>query len=236
MRWIVVSLIVINILALAGQLLMPRDDSTPAVRPPSTAPELAGTKPLRLLSELDPAELRAMSERDRIRPEPSQSLEATQPLCTLVGPFPELLPAEYFVERLAALEVASAVQDVEIPGEVSYWVYLPPLDSRRQAFNRLRELQAKGIDSYVIPKGDLENGISFGMFSQADLAQRRLEDMRSQGYPAEQQEITRSYKETWVVLPPGQAGRLGPETWQQMLADGRGLERRQNFCPPVASE
>lgn len=234
MRWIAASLLIINILALAGQLLLPQQ------RPPQvvTSVTLDRNLPsLALLRELDEATVEGMiSEKERRREAARAGGEGDQPLCTLVGPFPELLKAEYLVEHLAALDVSARIQDIEIPGEQSYWVYLPPRDSRKQAFNQLRELQAKGIDSYVIPKGELANGISFGMFSQADLAASRLEDMRGRGYAAELKEITRSYRETWVVVPAGQAGRLSPESWQQMLADGGDLERRQNFCPPVASE
>lgn len=241
MRWIVASLFAINVLALIAQLAFshlaaPSDDSVAdEARPEQIA---ADENSLQLLRELDPATRQAMLDsKSRSLNEPTSALlEIDQPLCTMLGPFSKLLQAEYLVERLAALDLDSAIQDLEIPGDKGYWIYLPPRDSRKQAFNQLRELQAKGIDSYVIPKGELANGISFGMFSRADLARSRLDDMRSQGYAAELREVTRSYRETWVILAPGQGRKLDTETWEQMLADNEDLERRQNFCPPVASE
>lgn len=234
MRWIAASLLIINVLALAGQLVLSRESGQAVVAAPVSLDR--DLPSLQLIGELDEKDLQQMLvEKQRLRLA-ARNRKAGQPLCTLVGPFSELLNAEYFVERLAALDVNSTIRDLEIPGEVSYWVYLPPLGSRKQAFNRLRELQAKGIDSYVIPKGELANGISFGMFSQPDLAASRMDDMRSRGYAAELDEIARSYKETWVVVSPGQADLLSSETWQKMLSDGADLERRQNFCPPVASE
>ncbi len=162
--------------------------------------------------------------------------DSEKPLCTLIGPFPKLLRAEYFIERLSALDVSSSVYNVEISGDVGYWVYLPPEESRKQAYNKLRELQAKGIDSYVIPKGELENGISFGMFSQSKLAEQRLNDMKKQGYSAQLKEIARSFNEIWVLLQPGQAQMLGEKAWLEMLSDDEGIERRQNYCPAVASK
>lgn len=239
MRWIVASLIFTNVVALLVQLAMPhwglsRGEEVVAGHAPAIPDKRAG-RSLQLLAELDDAARQAMvSDKQRLRQATAVAV-TSQPLCTMAGPFAELLRAEYFVERLAALDVSSSIEDVEVPGDVAYWIYLPPRESRKQAFSELRELQAKGIDSYVIPKGELANGISFGMFSRADLASNRLKDMRSQGYAAELKEITRSHKETWVVLAPGQAKRLSQETWQAMLADEENAERRQNFCPPVAS-
>lgn len=238
MRWIAASLLVINILAFVAQLFIPTDD--PVARVPAfAAPDISGSPRLTLLGELDKGAVKDMveaREQARLALARAAAEPASPPLCTLVGPFPELLKAEYFEERLAALDVIAAVQDLEVPGEVSYWIYLPPRDSRKQAFNELRELQAKGIDSYVIPKGELANGISFGMFSQPTLAKSRLEDMRSRGYPAELKEIARTYKEIWVVLAAAEAAKLSPESWLQVMASEDNLERRQNFCPPVASE
>jgi hypothetical protein len=237
MRWIAASLLVINILVLTAQLLMPGAGAT-AGETKMALPEFSRAAPLKALGELDDSALQGMvSAKEQARMAAARAADVSEPpLCTLVGPFPELLRAEYFQERLAALDVMAIIQDIEIPGEVSYWIYLPPRESRKQAFSELRELQAKGIDSYVIPKGELANGISFGMFSQPNLAKGRLEDMRSRGYPAELKEITRTYKETWVVAPSAEAAKLGPESWLQVMASEDNLERRQNFCPPVASE
>ncbi|MCW8196843.1 hypothetical protein F6455_18790 [Proteobacteria bacterium 005FR1] len=178
----------------------------------------------------------AAREQVRLAAAKAAAEPAAPLLCTLVGPFSELLKAEYFQERLAALDVLASVQELEVPGEVSYWIYLPPRESRKQAFNEFRELQAKGIDSYVIPKGELANGISFGMFSQPNLAKSRLEDMRSRGYAAELKEVTRTYKEIWAVAAAAEAAKLAPESWLQVMASEDNLERRQNFCPAVASE
>lgn len=235
MRWIVGSLVAINIVVLIWQLLTQQPEASPP--PPQTRQFQSEAPPVKLLSELEEETLQAMmANRQRVKLNPEPAAEVKTPLCTLVGPFEKLLRAEYFVERLQALDVKAEIQEVEVPGEVGYWVYLPSLGSRKEAFDRLRELQSKGIDSYVIPRGDLENGISFGMFSQQALADRRLADMRKQGYPAELQEVKRSYKETWVILQPGQSQRLDPESWQSVLAEEAGLERRQNYCPAVASD
>ena len=234
MRWIVGSLVAINIVVLVWQLLV--RDPQANLPPVASQQTLNGAQPIKLLGELEEETLQAMlADRERVRLNVPSDAESSQPLCTLIGPFEKVLRAEYFVERLEALDVKSAVQEVEIPGEVGYWVYLPSLSSRKEAFNKLRELQSKGIDSYVIPRGELENGISFGMFSQEKLAKQRLADMRQQSYEAELKEVERSYKEIWVILQPGQSQLLDQESWQSVLASENNLERRQNYCPAVAS-
>src|SRR3954468_7453941 len=44
--------------------------------------------------------------------------------CELIGPFAELLHAEYLVERLNSLDAPSIVKQVEIADGKNYWVYL----------------------------------------------------------------------------------------------------------------
>jgi hypothetical protein len=235
MRWLIGGFVTVNLLVLVLQLLLRPDVDAVASSRPSSTPALDASVPkIKLLSELDSSTLSALRVSAATQSDSAGSPENS--LCTLIGPFSKLLRAEYFMERLTALELKADVRELEVPGEPSYWVYLPSLGSRKEAFGLLRELQAKSVDSYVIPGGELENGISFGMFSQKKLAEQRLAAMRKDGYQAELKEVMRSYQEVWVVLEPGQAGQLSPETWQAMLLEEDDeIDRRQNYCPPVAS-
>jgi hypothetical protein len=234
MRWIVGGMVAVNTVVLVWQLLNLSSTNAPAPVPTPARLSL-DTPQLQLLQELDAAKLESMHKSPSNSGAGRTSQEAA--LCTLVGPFSKVLSAEYFVERLTTMELKATVESLEIPGEPGYWVFLPSQGTSKQAFAVLRELQAKGIDSFVIPKGDQENGISIGMFNQKALAEQRLEEMKKKGYATEMTEIVRSVKETWVVLPPGQANQLSAETWQQMMYDEEdNLERRQNFCPAVASQ
>lgn len=157
------------------------------------------------------------------------------PLCTLLGPFDELLQAEYAKEHLGSLEVGSSIETLEIPGDPGFWVYLAPLPSRKEALRKLQELQAKGIDSYVIPKGDIVNGVSFGMYSRVESAETRQKEVAKFGYQAEIKEVVRSYEEVWVVVQPQEAEKMNNESWQTFMNKRKGTERRENYCPGVAS-
>jgi len=90
---------------------------------------------------------------------------------------------------------------VEIADGKNYWVYLKPEMSEKEALRRLSEIQqSKAIDSYIIPSGELANGISFGQFPNEKEANSKAEQIRAQGYAAEIKEIPKSHNETWVEV------------------------------------
>lgn len=157
-------------------------------------------------------------------------------LCELVGPFESREVARDFIARLEAIEVVSSERDIELPAGPGYWVYLQPKASRREALRMLGELQSKRIDSYVIPKGDLVNGISLGMFSKKTLSEARVKEMRAIGLDPKVEEIERTYREVWVMLNPGEDSKMSKLTWERTTQGIKDLQRRQNYCLEVASE
>ena len=155
--------------------------------------------------------------------------------CELIGPFAELLHAEYLVERLTSLDVASAVRQVEIADGKNYWVYLKPEMSEKEALRRLSEIQqSKAIDSYIIPSGELANGISFGQFPNEKEANAKAEQIRAQGYAAEIKEVPKSHNETWVEVREKFGQKISEEKWLGLLKEEKAIERRQNYCLGVA--
>lgn len=165
----------------------------------------------------------------------SSSAPADAERCELIGPFAELLHAEYLVERLTALEVVSSIRQVEIADGKNYWVYLKPEMSEKEALRRLSEIQqAKSIDSYIIPSGELANGISFGQFVSEAEAKARAEQIRAQGYAAEIKEVPKSHNETWVEVHEKAGQKVSEEKWLSLLKEEKAIERRQNYCLGVA--
>ncbi|WP_020211051.1 SPOR domain-containing protein [Gilvimarinus chinensis] len=233
MKLIFFALLGLNAAALVLQLTVWKSvEESAAV---SGSPRVGG-KPLVLLSEVDgekPGE--AVAE---VEPDVSQTLVLTadgERLCDIVGPFPRLLDAEYMQETLASMSVGAEVRELEMPEGVGYWVHLPPEPSKKEALQRLREVQSKQIDSYLIPRGELANGISFGMFTRKELAEARKEDMKTLGYDVAIREVERTRKENWVLLAPGAAAKLGPSVWVELLGRENGIEKQQKYCSGVAS-
>lgn len=256
MRSIFLSLVIVNAVLFAFYWFQPQGEPVENVAPIEARAH--GAELLVLLEELESDALAEMfAEKERIQFSAAQlpvgaesdagmldgeplvftgPEEPVQPMCTYVGPFKALLPAEYFVEHLSALEVSAEVQRVEVPGSPSFWVHQQPQSSRKAALRKLHELQAKNIDSYVIPKGDLENGISFGLYNKLESANRRLKSIHSKGYQAEVRRVDRTFEEVWVSLAVGEAEKVGQELWFELVNREDGLEKRQNFCPDVASD
>jgi cell division septation protein DedD len=65
-----------------------------------------------------------------------------------------------------------------------WWVHLPKFESEAQAREVLKELQASGIDSFLIQAGDLTGGISLGVFTFRSRAERTQADFIAKGYAA----------------------------------------------------
>lgn len=244
MRWILISLVAMNILAFAYFQLVPEDSDVPVSQ--AVVAEASGpVKEVQLLSEVpERFEQNDGQGRESVnKPAPPSAPETradrhavnSKSLCTLVGAFKILLKAEYFSERLEALGLTADIQNIAVTRHVSYWLHLSPEVSRKDALRRLRELQGRGIDSYVIPSGDLENGISLGMFSKYESAVNLKSKIISQGYDPKLIEVPREKKEIWVVLPQGEAAKLSAELWSELLSSDEYLQKKQNFCSDLAS-
>jgi len=164
----------------------------------------------------------------------SDSVSGEVEKCQLIGPFVELLHAEYLLERLKALDVAAEIKHIEIADGKSYWVYLKPEMSEKEALRRLYEIQAKSIDAFIIPSGELANGISFGQFGSEKEADDRVEQIRNQGYSAEIKELPKSHSEVWVEVKEKSEQKINDEHWLELLKEEKAIERRQNYCLGVA--
>jgi len=190
---------------------------------------------LKTIAERDAGGKHTVAAVKKKEPELPASPVAGAERCELIGPFAELLHAEYLVERLTALEVASLIKQVEIVDGKNYWVYLKPEMSEKEALRRLSEIQqAKAIDSYIIPSGELANGISFGQFVSETEANAKAEQIRAQGYAAEIKEVPRSHNETWVEVREKVGQKINEEKWLSLLKEEKAIERRQNYCLGVA--
>ncbi|GAB2190261.1 SPOR domain-containing protein [Sessilibacter sp. MAH2] len=190
---------------------------------------------LKLLNELS-----TVNDDDN-SPVVSQIQKTSQPqntnadLCSLIGPYKNLARADILVEKLAALDVSASLREVLVPGKTSYWVYLPSLGSSDAAFRKLKELQAKSIDSYVIPNGNLQYGISLGLFNEKNGAEIKQKELAAKGYEVKIHEEVRKISQNWVVASAQNASKISSERWNSLIGDQEGIVYQQNFCPDVAS-
>lgn len=244
MRWIFLTVLAINIAILAyGQWL--RFDGGSARNVTQSTPQeskLDSVPSLVLLSEVaaqkQPVEsIRVIKDvgQDVGAIENSDVVPISRSLCTLVGSFSGQAEAEYFVRRLNGLGVKAKVKNLLVSTTVGYWLHLPPLSSRKELLRRLSELQRQGVDSYVIPDGELENGISLGMFSERQRAELLQKNISQLGYSPQIAKVPREKRELWVFLLQEESIKINAESWFKLLSGKELLQKQQNLCSDVAS-
>lgn len=234
MRAIFLVLLIVNLAFFVQQYFFKSTDTTASAKPVSPGTDETKNN-LQLLSEVGGVDSLQKQSTPPAEEKPAESPAQNTELCTMIGPYEQLLQAEYAVERLIALGVNAHITPIEIQEGESFWVYLKPEMSEKEAVRRLYELQKKNIESHVITKGDLTNGISFGRFADYAEAEARLTEIKNQGYGAAIKRLPKTIQETWVVIDSGFAEKVDDSVWSDLLAKQTGLEKRQNFCLGVAS-
>jgi len=234
MKFIFIALITANIAFAVMQLFGsgPTKELVPAIKSPEKS-----QNNLQTLAERNEKTKEAKKSPPKKLPEVASesSTGGDTKQCKLIGPFVELLHAEYLVEQLISLGIAAELKHIEIMDGKNYWVYLKPEMSEKEALRRLYEVQAKSIDSYIIPSGELANGISFGQFSDEKEAKEKVNQIRDQGYAVEIKEIPKSHSEVWVEIKDKSERKISEEKWLELLKDEKDIERRQNYCLGVAN-
>ena len=154
----------------------------------------------------------------------------TEDQCLILGPI-DKQQAQLLSQRLVALGIANGTRDIPANGGVEFWVVLPPLDDNKAAVRKLQELQGRHIDGQIILQGDLTNAISLGLFGQRANAEKRLEEIRSQGYgTAVIREKPHAFKETWIMLQETEVPKLSEESWAAIHGDFPALSKRRHPC------
>lgn len=190
MRWIFITLVFGNLLLLAFYWQKQDRMGVATV----TALDIPSeSRQLQLVTEL-PAPLPELRER-RVQ-------NGRPVLCYVAGPFAEELDARHLLARSSALGFSGTISYLDVAGDqpMEYWVYVPPRASREESMRVLRELQTRKIDSYIITQGDLNEGVSIGLFRNRESAyglQKRVEGF---GVPVVVKEMNNSRREFWVQL------------------------------------
>jgi hypothetical protein len=234
MRWIVVALILCNVIYWLWH--QSNDGMGHVVPGPSiTVPDDA--RSLELLTEIESAPVQSLPT---VAVEPVPETEVNVPSkepaqCWLIGPFLEKISQQQVSVRLAALDIVLAFKEKIIEDDSDYWVHLAPQPSRKAAIKLLRQLQASDIDSFLITEGELNNGISLGLFTQQDRAKKIQAQRVAQGYDAKINEVIRTHTEQWALFDGQKYGDLTEDLWKKILEGNKGLERRKFSCDTIAS-
>lgn len=244
MRWIVITLIAINIAYFAWQQLsMP----TPT---PTVSSQTATNNSLRLASEMR-AVTPAVEEPQRLpeqsdQPQSAESLPVETPelpapvkvtppsikTCYSVGPFSlmdDVRSASRMFEREKGIETQQRAAGER--SQAGYWVYVPPFDNLSAARAVLRDLQNRDIrDVLVISEGAKANSISAGVYNVEAQAEERRDSIRVHGYKAEIEALFRTQPQYWLDVELIDMPKIPRVLWSNVTKRFTNIKRTERKC------
>ena len=199
-----------------------------------------------LLAEAPEESLRFFAEQ--LESSVSLSSNQAQPIqvgstntCFEIGPFGDLKQAESIVAALTA-EFALTMESRELAGEPEYRVYLPPLTRREIATTTLGELRSAFVDNnlqietFLIPSGELANGIALGLFSEQRNALYVEEQLRNLGYTVTLREESKSTLQYWLVSEPIDSKENFLQLWKEIPGLNLQAKPAEKLCQTIAQE
>lgn len=217
MRWIFISLLVLNLAYLGYEFTQPEHV---AQQQAVEVQSVSGAASIQMLSEVSGLRKRAKD---------SNKVSSKSGLCWAVGPYKVELDAKHLYARMTAIDLNAKVVAQSVLVKEEFWVYLPPLANKKQAIRKLKELQKRKVDSFVITEGELANGISLGLFSQQDSVDRLLASLKKKKITPKVKKLQRTRDQFWVTTPVNTQFELDEKTKKRLL-DGRKLEWQQIRC------
>jgi hypothetical protein len=159
--------------------------------------------------------------------------------CYEIGPFADQADLDRFI---AAYQAAFTLEPFTRQRQlrIDHRVYLPPFASRAQAQQALDTLRERltaerlSIDTLLITRGENENGIALGVFSESRNASNVQTQLQRLGYDVRIVEEPRLQEELWIAVSEFGAGaesgaRLTAE-WPAITRQRPLLQRSEKLC------
>ena len=88
---------------------------------------------------------------------------------------------------LSALNMGNKLTQRQVEYTSGFWVYMPPAKTRAASDKKSAELQARGVDHFIVlESGKWHNAISLGVFKTDDAAHKFLDKLSAQGIKSAQ--------------------------------------------------
>ncbi len=191
----------------------------PQVMPPPAAD--AGVGSLVLLGEAEPVPTGDQAELGAV-----PALMPDAPSCLSLGPF--WTPAELRAAMNALTPAVGRIQYREVKATQlrGYRVYLAASPSREAALATVRQLAARGItDYYVVTAGVDQNTVSLGQYRDLANAERRRDEVATQGFQPVLEPRTEDAPQWWIDL----AAEPGLD-WRALLPDAKDVQATAVAC------
>lgn len=145
------------------------------VPPPPAPSSIAGLRPLKLVSDLPPAQRAAAASKE--------SLEKPVAQCVSVGPFDDPGIAAKAATVLRTKSFAPQQRAAESPAIRRFWVYLTGFKTDAGQMRVLHRLERGGIDdAEAMPADAGGRKVSLGLFTDRDRAERRAKVVQAMGF------------------------------------------------------
>ena len=246
MRGVVFGLLFSNLAFLAWNLFVP------VTTEPRTPVLVAnGGERVQLLSEVALDQLRAYPDRQQESTpvsvseaaevaEASESPTAAQTLyCAQIGPFRNEDDARNFANTHAQ-RMSLSVDIRQVPAAPDYRVFLPPFASRELATSTQETLRAAfaannlAIDTYLVPRGELENSIALGLFGEQRNALNVQQQMLGLGYQVVVRAEEKQVSEAWVLAEDIETEAEFAQHWAQMRLTRSYIDAGEKLCETIA--
>lgn len=169
MRVIFYALLLVNLLYMGWAHWI----DVPAAPAPSS---IAKLPPLKLLSDLPPANRLALASKTSLEP-------AAPPVCVSVGPFESPASTAKAATLLLAKGFSPQQRVAESPAIRRLWVYLDGFRSDATEMRALHRLEGAGIDdAEAMPAAAGGRVVSLGLFTDNTKAQSRIKAVRAMGF------------------------------------------------------
>ena len=134
--------------------------------------------------------------------ETTKSTVANEESCFNLGPFKKRKKALQINKELKTMGIVASMhinKDKKRPG---YWVLIPPEKDRKSARKSIAQLKNKNIkDFFLVATGTQKNAISLGVFSRAELAQKRQKAIKKLGFTVSIDKVNLPKREYWLEWP-----------------------------------
>lgn len=160
---------------------------------------------------------------------------AASALCVALGRFSSATEAEQLRQRLLVLDIAAAVRVRDMVVGTDYWLVMPVVGGEQEAVSQLSALQERGVDSFLIARGEMAGQLSLGVFTREDYAQLRREQLQESGYAVSVHALSKT-EQQFIVEVGGEARRLVDQAMLSRLrADFPSLQHQYQPCAGVAN-
>lgn len=239
MRGVVFGLLFSNLVYLAWNLFIPAQSETR-----EAAPAAQQGEGVQLLGEVS-AEQLLRYPGQQAAPVPPLVQASTEPVaapalyCAQIGPFRDAEDAQNF-SNTHAQRMSLTVDIRQVPAAPDYRVFLPPFASRELAASTLETLRAAftannlSIDTYLMPRGELENGIALGLFSEQSNALNVQRQMQGLGYQVVVRTEEKQASEAWVLAVGVESEEEFAQQWAQMRLTRSYIDAGEKLCETIA--